>query len=76
MSKKIALATLSAILSAALGIDALAKDNAGQNANVEKCLVGVMQRIVFPEPLGGGIVERFWFGAQEFREVRYQRHRC
>ena len=37
MSKKIALATLSAILSAALGIDALAKDNAGQNANVEKC---------------------------------------
>lgn len=27
------------------------------NANVEKCLVGIMQRIVFPEPLGGGIVE-------------------
>jgi len=27
------------------------------NAGVEKCLVGVMQRIVFPEPLGGGIVE-------------------
>jgi TonB family protein len=27
------------------------------NANVERCLVGVIQRIVFPEPLGGGIVE-------------------
>lgn len=27
------------------------------NANVEKCLTGVLQRIVFPEPLGGGIVE-------------------
>lgn len=27
------------------------------NVNVEKCLVGVMKRIVFPEPLGGGVVE-------------------
>jgi hypothetical protein len=27
------------------------------NASVEGCLVGVLKRIVFPEPLGGGIVE-------------------
>jgi pSer/pThr/pTyr-binding forkhead associated (FHA) protein len=27
------------------------------NANVEKCLTGVLKRIVFPEPVGGGIVE-------------------
>ena len=27
------------------------------NANVESCLIGVLKRIVFPEPLGGGIVE-------------------
>jgi outer membrane biosynthesis protein TonB/pSer/pThr/pTyr-binding forkhead associated (FHA) protein len=27
------------------------------NATVESCLTGVLKRIVFPEPLGGGIVE-------------------
>jgi hypothetical protein len=27
------------------------------NSNVESCLIGVLKRIVFPEPLGGGIVE-------------------
>lgn len=27
------------------------------NANVEKCLTGVLKRIVFPEPVGGSIVE-------------------
>lgn len=27
------------------------------NSNVERCLSGVISRIVFPEPLGGGIVE-------------------
>lgn len=27
------------------------------NASVESCLTGVLKRIVFPEPLGGGIVE-------------------
>jgi hypothetical protein len=28
-----------------------------QNANVERCLVSTIQRIVFPEPQGGGVVE-------------------
>lgn len=27
------------------------------NANVERCLVGVIKSMIFPEPLGGGIVE-------------------
>lgn len=27
------------------------------STNVESCLIGVIKRIVFPEPLGGGIVE-------------------
>lgn len=27
------------------------------NANVERCLIGVIKSMVFPEPLGGGIVE-------------------
>ena len=27
------------------------------NSNVERCLVGVIQRMIFPEPLGGGVVE-------------------
>jgi outer membrane biosynthesis protein TonB/pSer/pThr/pTyr-binding forkhead associated (FHA) protein len=27
------------------------------NSEVERCLVGVIQRMIFPEPLGGGVVE-------------------
>ncbi|MCO5141784.1 MAG: AgmX/PglI C-terminal domain-containing protein [Oligoflexia bacterium] len=27
------------------------------NANVERCLTGILKKIVFPEPVGGGIVE-------------------
>ena len=48
------------VISGAGRVTSAGLDSAGTtlaNTNVQSCLLGVLKRIVFPEPLGGTIVE-------------------